>query len=211
MHILTVFVAIPGFMATIAGCAPLQGFCAGNCALVEDPQFQEIVLRSLALTDKIRISIPDTHKSCIHTETLQLNSSENAYLATMASNIRFPSAPVLKVVSENFTLESSVRQMSEGLQLHRALLNFVSPLLQNQEKVADLMDDIRDLTIQINKMLKMLQAESAVQPTHTPVALQLSGEYEVQVAAHLTLEQLQGFLQDIVRCLRSLVPSFNRS
>lgn len=52
-------------------------------------------------------------------------------------------------------------------------------------------------------MLRMVQ-ESVVQPSPTPMALHLTGEYEVQVAAHLTLVQLQSFGQDMVRCLRSL-------
>ncbi|XP_070783762.1 colony stimulating factor 3 (granulocyte) a [Enoplosus armatus] len=185
-------------MATSARSAPLPE----RSALVEDPQSQEIVQRSRSLIQKILLSIPDTHKSCIHTETLQLNSSDNSKLVIMASNIGIPSAPVLRVVSEDFTLETSLRRMSEGLQLHRALLSSVSPRLENKDKVTGLMADIRDLVIQINKMLKGLQAEAV--PTPSPVALRLPGEYEVQVAAHLTLVQLQSFGQDVVRFLRNL-------
>ncbi|XP_039643246.1 colony stimulating factor 3 (granulocyte) a isoform X1 [Perca fluviatilis] len=191
---------IPCYMATFARSAPLP---EGNI-LVEGAQFQEIVQRSRTLLQKILLSIPDTHKSCIHTETLQLNSSENAKLVMMASTIGIPSAPVVTVVSENLTLETSLTRMSEGLQLHRALLSSVSPRLENKDKVTVLQADIRDLVIQINKMLKMIQAEAVVQPSPTPVALRLPGEYEVQVAAHLTLVQLQSFGQDTARFLRSL-------
>lgn len=42
--------------------------------------------------------------------------------------------------------------MSEGLQLHRALLSSVSPRLENKDKVTGLLADIRDLVIQINKV-----------------------------------------------------------
>ena len=52
--------------------------------------------------------------------------------------------------------------------------------------------------------LQMLQKDGGVQPTPTPVTLRLHGEYEVQVAAHLTLVQLQSFGRDAIRCLRSL-------
>ncbi|XP_028264179.1 uncharacterized protein LOC114437585 isoform X2 [Parambassis ranga] len=187
-------------MATVARSAPLPG----RSALVEDPSFQELIQRSRSLTEKILLSIPTTHRSCIHTESLQLNSSENAKLVTMATFIGIPSAPVLKVASENVTLEDSLSRMYEGLQLHQALLSSVSSKLESNDKVTGLMADIRDLAIQINKMLKMAQAEAAVQPTPTPVALHLPGDYEVQVAAHLTLVQLQSFSQDMVRCLRSL-------
>lgn len=54
------------------------------------------------------------------------------------------------------------------------------------------------------QMLKLVQGEAVVQPTPTPVTLSLPADYEVQVAAHLTLVQLQSFGQDVVRCLRSL-------
>ncbi|XP_033962699.1 colony stimulating factor 3 (granulocyte) a isoform X2 [Pseudochaenichthys georgianus] len=188
-------------MATLARSAPLQPEMG---ALVEGTQFQEIVLRSHSLIEKILLSIPDTHKECIHIETLKLNSSENANFVTMASTIGIPAAPVLKVVSENFSLETGLRRMSEGLQLHRALLRSVSPRLEQKDRVIGLQADIRDLVVQINKMLKMAHAEAVVQPSPTPVALRLPGEYEVQVAAHLTLVQLQAFGQDTTRCLRGL-------
>lgn len=42
--------------------------------------------------------------------------------------------------------------MSEGLQLHQALLGAVSERLENTDKVTALMADIRDLIIQINKV-----------------------------------------------------------
>ncbi|XP_069547534.1 uncharacterized protein [Brachyistius frenatus] len=199
MNILIVF-AIHCYMATSARSAPLPE----SSALVEDSQFQGFLLTSRSLTQKILLSIPETHRSCIHTETLQLNSSENAKLVTMASTIGIPSAPALRALSENFTLETSLRRMHEGLQLHRALLNSVFPRLENKDRVTGLIADIKDLAIQINKMLKLAQAEAAEQPTPTPVALRLPGQYEIQVAAHLTLVQLQSFGQDMVRCLRSL-------
>ncbi|XP_034426689.1 colony stimulating factor 3 (granulocyte) a isoform X2 [Hippoglossus hippoglossus] len=184
-------------MATLARSAPLP---AGS-ALVEGPQFQELLQRSRSLAHKILLSVPDAHRSCIHTETLQLDSTENAKLEIMAANIGILPAPVLRAVSENFTLNTCLTRMSEGLQLHRALLSAVSERLQSKNKVTELMADIRDLTIQINKML---QKEGAVQPSPTPVALRLHGEYEVQVAAHLTLVQLQSFGRDVTRCLRNL-------
>ncbi|TNN39529.1 hypothetical protein EYF80_050305 [Liparis tanakae] len=172
-------------------------------ALVEGEQFQDLVQRSRSLALKILLSIPDAHASCVHAETLQLNSSENAMLVFMASTIGIPSAPVLRAVSDNFTVETSLIRMSEGLQLHRALLSAVSPRLPNKDQVTGLQADIKDLVIQINKMLKMAQAAAAL-PSSPSVALRLPRDYEVQVAAHLTLVQLQSFGQDAVRCLRSL-------
>ncbi|XP_071318402.1 colony stimulating factor 3 (granulocyte) a isoform X2 [Trachinotus anak] len=187
-------------MAAAARCAPLPE----SSALVEDPLFQDMAQRSRSLVEKILLSIPDTHSSCVHTETLQLNSSENTKFELMATKIGIPSAPVVRIVSESVTVQTSLTQVSEGLQLHQALLIAISERLENTNKVTDLMADIRDLTIQINKLLKMVQKDAVVQPSPTPMALRLQGEYDVQVAAHLTLVQLQAFGQDTVRCLRSL-------
>lgn len=55
------------------------------------------------------------------------------------------------------------------------------------------------------QLLKTVQRETVVLPTPTPVTLNLPGEYEVQVAAHLILVQLQSFGQDVDRSLRSLI------
>ncbi|XP_060951581.1 colony stimulating factor 3 (granulocyte) a [Limanda limanda] len=191
-------------MASLARSAALPG---GN-ALVEGPHFQKLVHQSCSLAHKILLAVPDAHKSCIHTETLELNSTDNAKLEIMAANIGILPAPVLRAVSENFTLNTCLTRMSEGLQLHRALLSAVSERLQSKNKVTELMADIRDLTIQINKpfpcALQMLQKNGVVPPSPTTVTLRLHGEYEVQVAAHLTLVQLQSFGRDAIRCLRNL-------
>lgn len=47
-----------------------------------------------------------------------------------------------------------MRQMHEGLLLHRGLLSSVSPRLEVKDKVTDLMADIRDLAVQIMKVKK---------------------------------------------------------
>lgn len=48
--------------------------------------------------------------------------------------------------------ETCLRRISEGLQLHRALLNAVSPHLENRDKADVLQADIKDLGLQINKV-----------------------------------------------------------
>ncbi|CAG5908727.1 unnamed protein product [Menidia menidia] len=199
------FVLSPAVLACSMAAAVVRGApLPGASALVEEPKFQELLQRVHSLTQKMLLSIPDTHRSCVQTETLKLNSSENAKLVTMASIIGIPPAPVLKAVSENFTLESSLERMSEGLHLHRSLLLRVSPRLERADKVASLMADIRDLAIQIVKMQKMLQPEAEVQQAPDPLDLRLPGNYEVQVAVHMTLVQLQSFGRDMMRCLGSL-------
>ncbi|KAL6095223.1 uncharacterized protein ACO6RY_16470 [Pungitius sinensis] len=194
--------AVTCYMAALARGAPLPA----SGALVSDQRFQDVVQRSRSLMQKIVSSVPDAHESCVHAEALKLNSSRNANLVVMASNIGIAPAPVPRVVSESFPLDAALRNVSEGLQLHRALLSAVSPRLANKDRVTGLLADIKDLIIQINKMVKMANAEAAVQPTPspTPTALRLTGEYDVQVAAHLILVQLQSFGRDALRCLRSL-------
>ncbi|PWA28354.1 hypothetical protein CCH79_00016390 [Gambusia affinis] len=203
-------------MASAARSAPLP---ESGSALVEDPQFQEILQRSRSLTQKILDSIADTHSSCVHTEVRRSNLAEETFLrfgwiyagnpaaslfSTMATNIGIPPAPVLSNVSENFTLETSLRVMHDGLQLHQGLLSSIAPRLAEKDKVVALMSDVRDLKIQITKMKKMNQSHTAAPPTSGSVELRLPGEFEVQVAAHLTLVQLKTFSRDVARCLRSL-------
>ncbi|XP_061823528.1 uncharacterized protein [Nerophis lumbriciformis] len=202
MSILIVFAFSFLSMASIVGAVPVPELCADKCALVDEQQFQALVRWSRSLTEKILLSVSYMHTSCIHIESLQLNSSENAKFSTLASSINIPATPVLRITSEK--LENSLRHMHEGLQLHRALLSCVSPRLENTQTATNLMDDVRDLAIQVNKMLKMLLTEHAMQTSLPSVKLRLPGEYEVQVAAHLTLVQLQSLSQDMVRFFRNL-------
>ncbi|XP_061564868.1 colony stimulating factor 3 (granulocyte) a [Cololabis saira] len=187
-------------MATVAFSAPLPE----SSALVEDSEFQDHVQRSRALIQKILQSIPNTHKACVHAKALQLNSPENGRLLTIVSIIGIPSAPVLKNISENSSLENSLSQIYEGLQLHQILLTSVSNRLEKKDKVDALIADISDLTNQVKKMLRMTPAEEPVPPTPPQMTLRMPGDYEVQVAAHWTLLQLQDFGQDVNRCLRIL-------
>lgn len=67
--LLVAIVVIPcSLMASIGRSAPLQQQTPKSSALVEDPDFQELVERSRSLALKILQSIPDTHKSCIHSQ-----------------------------------------------------------------------------------------------------------------------------------------------
>ncbi|XP_072312302.1 colony stimulating factor 3 (granulocyte) a [Eucyclogobius newberryi] len=187
-------------MATMTHGAPLFGVTA----LVDQEQFQDLVQRSHSLIQKILLSIPDVHSSSIHIKTFQLKSPEITNMMIMATKLGFPQAPVLRVVSENCTLETSLNQMSEGLQLHEELLNTVLPKLNSNVKITELSNDIRDLDLQIHKMLNLIQNTTLPTPALKPVVLHLSGEYDIQLAAHLTLVQLEAFGQDVVRCLRSM-------
>uniref|UniRef100_A0A8C6S4T3 Uncharacterized protein n=1 Tax=Neogobius melanostomus TaxID=47308 RepID=A0A8C6S4T3_9GOBI len=187
-------------MATMTHGAPLR-------EVVDQEQFQDLVLKSHSLIQKILFSIPGVHNSSIYMKTLQLKSPDNTKMVIMATNIGIPEAPVISAVSENCTLETSLSKITEGLHLHRELLNVVLPKLNNNEKMMELSNDVRDLDLLIQRMLKLIQKSTPPAPTYKPVVLRLPGEYDIQVAAHLTLWKLQAFGQDVVKCLRSMDPS----
>lgn len=197
-------------MATLTHCAPL-GEHSNDTSLsetfvtVEDPKFYDLGHRSQALIDKVILAIPETHKSCIHSETLQLNSNEHIKLQLMAAKIGITSAPILKAVSKDFPLDSCLRLMLEGLQLQQDRLQAVTQHVAKTDRVAEMQTDIRDLLIQIKKMLKIVQGEAAVQPTSSNLVLNVNGEFEAQVAMHLTLVHLQDFGEHVVRSLRNIL------
>lgn len=199
--------AIPCYMATFVHSAPLsKPQLTGVTSLpVENHEFYEHAHRSKILVHKLLLSIPTIHKSCIYTETLKFNSSELVKLHYMAINIGIPSAPVLTTLSDNSSLETSLRRMFEGMQLHQGLLKAVEPRLDNKGVLTELLADVNDLLLQIGKMLRTIQVEPPAQAP-TDLALSLPGEFDVQVAIHLTLLQLQGFGQDMERNLRQIDP-----
>ncbi|CAG04394.1 unnamed protein product [Tetraodon nigroviridis] len=161
----------------------------------------DLLLSSRSLLAKIQNAIPFTHSACVQSESLKLNSSENSKYEKMASIIGIPAAPVLKALSPNVTLETSLALVSKGLQLYEDLLGIIVNHLEQKKELSDLKAHISDLKKLITRMLKVAggQAEDLPKPT-----LNLPGDYEVQVAAHLTLLQLQSFGQDVGRCLESL-------
>ncbi|XP_067101327.1 colony stimulating factor 3 (granulocyte) a [Osmerus mordax] len=211
MNILIAVLAIQCYMATLALSAPLEGYSgetsmAETGVLVEDPQFYDIGQKSRALIDKVILAIPETHKSCIHAETLTLNSAdEHIKLQFMATKIGIPSAPTLKAVSNDFPLESVLRHMLQGLQQQKDLLLAATQHLPATERVTEMQVDLRDLLIKIRKMLKIVQKESTQEAPSAHLVLKVSGQYEAQVAMHLTLVQLQAFGQDVVRSLRNIL------
>ncbi|KAL0984288.1 hypothetical protein UPYG_G00139510 [Umbra pygmaea] len=204
MNILSV-VAILVNMACVGNSAPLLEYSGETGQQVEDSEINVFIGNSQDLITKILDAIPETHKSSIYTETLILNSTnENRKLQYMATKLGIPSAPTLKALADNFTLETCLRRISEGLQLHQDLLRAVQPRLDNTGYLTALMMDVRDLRVQITKMLRLIKVEGTVLPTETGLASRLTGDYEVQVATHLILVQLQSFGQDIVCSLSNI-------
>ncbi|XP_028268205.1 uncharacterized protein LOC114440112 [Parambassis ranga] len=175
------------------------------------PAFSEAAERAKTLVDKILKEIPTVHSATISTEGLTLDpTSQNANLQMMVISLGIPAAPVLKPLSERFTLDMCVSRMSAGSQLYHGLLGVLS---EKQSGLKDLQADLRDLQTTINKMKEVAQlSDSSADQAHVPyLSRPLDGSYEVQVAVHVTLTQMRSFCHDLMRSLRVVAPSRPRS
>ncbi|KAM7371358.1 hypothetical protein PAMP_008610 [Pampus punctatissimus] len=168
--------------------------------------FREAAERAKTLVEKILKDIPTTHANTITTEGLTLHTSgQTANLQMMVKTLGIPDAPVIKPLSERFTLDMYVSRMSAGSQLYQGLLGVLSDRLSG---LSDLRSELRDLLTQISKMREAAQlgaSSDADQNQSLDLASRLHGNYEVQVAAHLTMSRLRSFCHDLIRSLRAIV------
>ncbi|XP_061837552.1 uncharacterized protein [Nerophis lumbriciformis] len=170
------------------------------------PPLRDAVDRARMLVDKIAKDIPAVHVTVVSTEGLTLDLCQQASSwQMMAASLGIPPAPVLKPLSDGFTPETSVSRMAAGGRLYQGLLGVLSGHLG---RLDHLRADLRDLLTQIAKVREAAQLSEAVvdqdQNQDADLALHLHGDYEVQVAAHLTLCQLRSFCHDMIRSLRAL-------
>ncbi|KAG7492370.1 hypothetical protein MATL_G00013490 [Megalops atlanticus] len=172
---------------------------------MEDPNFHRAVERSQSLVNKVLNDIPEAHKSCVRSKSLTLQpSSESKNLQYMESSLGIPRAPTLKGLSDEFRLEMCLDRMSEGLQMYQDLLGVLSDRVSTPERLTELRADITDLLAQVVKMREMAHLETGVKYAGSGLASRLTGDYEMQVATHLILVQLQDFTRDIFRSLRNM-------
>ncbi|XP_056433240.1 uncharacterized protein LOC130371477 [Gadus chalcogrammus] len=202
MNILIVF-ALPLYMASLVRSAPLPGLSGDNFRSLVDTDFYNNVDISLSILRKIVHAIPETHNACLTSKAFELNSTKGEF-KLVAERIGIPVSPVLHLnrTLEHSTMESSLVTMSEGLLLHQSLLSNISTHLGPQDTVTELLTDIRDLLFHIRKLLKDIKVDSAEQPAAPWPGINLSDDFDVQVTTHVTLQQLQGFGQDMERILR---------
>ncbi|KAG5854932.1 hypothetical protein ANANG_G00043260 [Anguilla anguilla] len=189
--------------------APLTEFSLKDGALMERPDFLRAVEHSQSLVNKILKDIPDTHKSCVSSKSLTLHPtlqpiSEPSNLQFMEDSLKIPRAPVLKGLSDEFTLEMCLKHISEGLQMYQDVLSTLHNRVSNPEKMKGMHADVRDLLAQITKMQELCRFETGAKYGGSGLASRLSGDFEVQVAAHLSLLQLQDFGRDVFRSLRNM-------
>ncbi|KAJ4921375.1 hypothetical protein JOQ06_022819 [Pogonophryne albipinna] len=148
------------------------------------------VERAKTLVEKILRDVPAVYEAAVTMQGLTLDPpSQTSDLQMMVSSLGIPPAPVLKPPSETFTL------------LYQGLLGDLSERLSG---LSDLRADLRDLHTHINKMKEAAHLVRVGEGQNVDLASRLHGNYEVQVAAHLTLTQLRSFCHDLVRSLRAV-------
>ncbi|KAL3054445.1 hypothetical protein OYC64_006726 [Pagothenia borchgrevinki] len=158
--------------------------------------------RAKTLVEKILRDVPAVYEAAVTMQGLTLDPpSQTSDLQMMVSSLGIPPAPVLKPPSETFTLAVCVTRMSAGCQLYQGLLGDLSERLSG---LSDLRADLRDLHTHINKMKEAAHLVGVGEGQSVDLASRLHGNYEVQVAAHLTLTQLRSFCHDLVRSLRAV-------
>ncbi|XP_071754720.1 granulocyte colony-stimulating factor-like [Centroberyx gerrardi] len=192
------FLALHCCLAVLVRSAPLPDSSSAGMNL----EFKQAAERAKTLVEKILRDIPTVHGATVNIQGLTLDpSSQPANLQMMETSLGIPAAPVLKPLSESFTLALCVNRMSVGTKLHQDLLGALADKLTG---LTDLRSDLRDLLTQISKMQELGQLSSAEQYQSPDLASRLNGNYEVQVANHLTLKQLRSFCHDLIRSLRHI-------
>ncbi|XP_017296344.1 uncharacterized protein LOC108250808 [Kryptolebias marmoratus] len=173
-------------------------------APVSSPAFQETATRAKTLVEKILKNVPAAHSATVSIQGLSLESStQSSNLQMMEVSLGIPASPVLKKLSDHFTLEMCVSRMLAGVQMYQNLLGVLSTSLSGLE---DLRADLRDLLTHINKLKEaaQLQVDGSDQNQDLDLASHLQDSYSSQVAVHLTLTQLRSFCHDLIRTFRVL-------
>ncbi|KAK2894294.1 colony stimulating factor 3 (granulocyte) b [Channa argus] len=167
--------------------------------------FREAVERTKALVEKILTDLPTVHAATVNIQGLTLDSSsQTANLQMMVMSLGISASPVIKPLSEHFTLDMCVGRMLAGSQLYKGILGVLSERLSG---LSDLKAELRDLHLHINKMkevAKLSGTDSSDQSSVSDLAARLQDDYKVQVAVHLTLSQLRSFCHDMIRSLRNI-------
>ncbi|XP_076023634.1 uncharacterized protein LOC143013831 [Genypterus blacodes] len=168
-----------------------------------DSSLQQTVERAKTLVEKILREVPAVHRAAITMEGLTLDpSSHPTNLQMMVRSLGIPPAPILKPLSQHFTMEECVSRMSAGVRLHQELLGVLSSKVS---AVTDVRADLRDLNTHISKIKELTQLGGVAEQYQSPdLASRLHGNYDIQVAAHVTLQQLRSFCHDLIRSLRHI-------
>ncbi|XP_077475145.1 uncharacterized protein LOC144088544 isoform X3 [Stigmatopora argus] len=156
------------------------------------PTLRDALERARMLAVKIAGEVPAPH-------------DQTGDLEMMAAALGIPPAPVLKPLAANFDVETCVSRMSTGVQLFQELLGVLSGP-GRLDGLDGLRADLDDLFARITEIHKAIRPGDT-QPgpdSAAGLASRLHGDYEVQVAAQLTLGRLRSFAHDLIRSLRDI-------
>ncbi|KAF7218082.1 uncharacterized protein [Nothobranchius furzeri] len=166
--------------------------------------FVETVSQANTIVEKILNNLHAVHSATVSIQGLSLDSSpQTSHFQMMEMSMGIPASPVLKILSELFTLDMCVSRMSAGIQMYENILELLSQSLSGLE---DVRTDLRDLLTHINKLKEVADVpdDGLDQNPSLDLASQLQDSYRVQVAVHLTLTQLRSFCYDLIRTFRVL-------
>ncbi|XP_018934033.1 uncharacterized protein LOC109061375 [Cyprinus carpio] len=163
-----------------------------------------------SLINKILEDVPKAHAAWINNKGLTLGDNTIRLQMKYLKSV-IPSAPVLQNISNISSMETCLADMVKGLQLHLNLLNEIIKKLAQTDQVNVLKNEIQELRSLIKKLQKQAgfdpsnhakdeQSQTLVHDLHK----HLTTEFMIQVAAHLTLQQLQDFSCDVLRSFLSI-------
>uniref|UniRef100_A0A673KVM6 Colony stimulating factor 3 (granulocyte) a n=1 Tax=Sinocyclocheilus rhinocerous TaxID=307959 RepID=A0A673KVM6_9TELE len=172
---------------------------------------KDTIVQAHILINKILKDIPTTHAAWINNKSLTLGDSTTRLQLEFLRKSMIPSAPVLQNISSISSMETCLAHIVKGLQLHLNLLNEISKELAQTDQVNELKAEIQELRSLIKKLQnqagfdpsKQASDEQSQTPEHD-LAKHLTNKYMTQVAAHLTLQQLQNFSCDVLRSILSI-------
>ncbi|XP_040047329.1 colony stimulating factor 3 (granulocyte) b isoform X1 [Gasterosteus aculeatus] len=197
----------PAIVSTLLHCFLLADFLqSAPVVSPSDPEpLREAVERAKTLVDKILRDVSIVHSATVTMEGLTLDSAHPTNLQMMVTSLGIPPAPVLKPLSEHFTLDVCVSRMSSGILLYQRLLGVLSDRVSG---LSDLQADLRDLQTHVATVREVAQLRDPEldenQNQRPDLASRLHGNYKVQIATHLTLTHLRSFCHDLIRSLRGV-------
>ncbi|XP_018597483.1 colony stimulating factor 3 (granulocyte) a [Scleropages formosus] len=190
------------FAALLA--APVHEFSGEAGLFMEDPELRLALKLGQAVAMKVIDDIPAAHKATVSSQTLSLNSPLERKLEYMVTLLKIPAPPVLQAIGADFTLETCLNNMSEGLQMYQDLLAVISGRVETPENLAEMQADLKELLGRVHKIRKLSELEMAVPHRMSDLATRLTGDFEVEVATHLVLVELRTFVQHVFRGLRNI-------
>ncbi|XP_058650147.1 colony stimulating factor 3 (granulocyte) a [Onychostoma macrolepis] len=170
---------------------------------------KDTIEKAHSLIKKILQDIPTTHAAWINNKSLILGDSKTRLeLEFLKKDMNIPYAPVLQNISEISSMKTCLANITKGLQLHLNLLKAISKATTLAQT-----DEVKDLQAEIQELWDLIEENQASdeqsQTLEHDLAKHLTSEYMTQVAAHLTLQQLQDFSRDILRIILSMAENPN--